>query len=101
MLTKIIEGQKYDCATAQLVAVREHRNYRTDFEWCHERLYRKKSGEFFISGVGGPASRWAQDTGNGRIDGEDILAFTETEARAWVEAHANDCYEEVFGPVPE
>ena len=100
MLTKIIEGQKYDCATAQLMAVREHRN-SGDFEWCRERLYRKKSGGYFLAAAGGPASQWAQATGNGRVEGDDIRAFTETEARAWVEAHANDCYEAIFGPVPE
>ena len=100
MLTKIIEGQKYDCATAQLLAIRGHRN-SGDFEWCHERLSRKKSGEFFISGVGGPASEWAQATGNGRVEGDDIRALTESDARSWVEEHANDCYEEVFGPVSE
>jgi hypothetical protein len=100
MLTKIIEGQKYDCATAQLLAIREHRN-SGDFEWCREQLYRKKSGGYFLAAAGGPASQWAQATGNGRVEGDDIRAFTETEARAWVEAHANDCYEAIFGPVPE
>jgi hypothetical protein len=100
MQTKIIAGQKYDCATAQLMAVREHRN-SGDFEWCRERLYRKKSGVYFLSGAGGPASGWAQDTGNGRIEGADIRVLTEAAARAWVEEHANDGYESVFGPVPE
>ena len=48
-----------------------------------------------------PASGWAQDTGNGRIEGADIRVLTEAAARAWVEEHANDGYESVFGPVPE
>src|SRR5690606_41772958 len=55
---------------------------RTDFRFWSEELYRKKTGEFFLYGEGGPASKYGrkieQNTWSG---GEQIIPLTLKEDR--------------------
>jgi len=55
-MKKIINGKRYDTETAQLIGSASYSN-RTDFRFWSEELYRKKTGEFFLYGEGGPASK--------------------------------------------
>ena len=102
-MKKIINGKKYDTKTAECVAEWHNRHFPSDFDYCSEDLYRKKTGEFFLHGEGGARSKYAQRYGqNSWGGGEDITPLTEAEAREWVEEHCDgDDYEKIFGEVPE
>lgn len=102
-MKKIINGRKYDTDTAKfLVSESNGLGYR-DFGYCEETLYRKKNGEFFLYGEGGPMTKYAQ-----RVDmntwsgGCKITPLTEEEAKRWTEQRASvDAYEKIFGEVEE
>lgn len=58
-----------------------------------EILYKKRTGEYFLYGEGGPASKWAQpiegDAG-AYSGGEDIIPLTYDEARSWFKKAIHD-----------
>ena len=71
-----------------------------------ERLYRTKSGKYFVHGAGNERSRWGRHTSmrrvggvlfNGSVAGEGIEALSAAQARAWVEKNAQGQYETIFG----
>lgn len=98
-MKKIIKGKLYDTDTAKKVGYWSNgRGYR-DFTFCEESLYRKRTGEFFLYGSGGPSSRYSQ-----RVDqncwsgGEDIIPMSAPAARDWAEEHLDaDDYAAIFG----
>lgn len=101
MKKKVINGKMYNTETAKEIAY--HSNSRTGFEHCEETLYRKKTGEYFLHGSGGPMSKYAEavDT-NSWSGGSDIVPLTIKEAAAWGEKNMSpDDYEAEFGLVPE
>ena len=101
-MKKIINGKKYDTATAEFLASWWNGLASNDFAHCSEELYRKRTGEFFLYGEGGPMTEYRRTIGqNEWSGGEDITPLTEAEARKWVEEKANDRYEEIFGEVEE
>lgn len=100
-MKKIIKGKKYDTDTARFLA--SDGNGRSDFSRVYEELYRKKTGEYFLYGSGGPMSKYSQAIDqNWWSGGEDIIPLTESEARKWAEQHCTVYeYEEIFGEVEE
>ena len=101
-MKKIINGKKYDTDTATMLGSWGY-GHQGDFEHVHEELYRKKTGELFIYGYGGPRSKYSQEVSHNSVSGgEDITPVSEEEAKEWVEKHCDaDTYEEIFGPVEE
>jgi len=101
-MAKIINGKRYDTATASHVATHEYSN-RRDFGYFTEDLYRKRTGEYFLSGEGGPASKYAISTGNNSWSGGDKIIPLSFEAAArWAEEHMDASeYEAEFGVVDE
>lgn len=101
-MKKIINGRKYDTATARLMAS-DFYSHPGDFSHWREELYRKKTGEYFLYGEGGPMTPYAERVGmNGFRGGERIFPMTEAEAREWAEAHVDaDEYETIFGEADE
>ena len=100
-MKKIINGKKYDTETAEWISSYDVTNGKfSDYE---EDLYRKRTGEFFLAGEGGPASKYSQPYGDhGSQSGKGIIPLTEEEAREWVEMHCSaDKYEDIFGEVEE
>ena len=97
-MKKIINGKLYDTETARELGMDCFSNSRDFHYWC-ERLYRKKTGEFFLYGKGGPLSKYAVSTGdNGWSGGEKIIPLSIQAAREWTEEHLSaDEYEEIFG----
>lgn len=85
-MRKIINGRRYDTATAKLVGTYET-GYIGDFDWRNEKLYMKSTGEFFLAGKGGARTRWASRTIDGFSSGDGILPLTLEEAREWAEEH--------------
>lgn len=74
----------------------------SDFGWYEETLYRKRTGEYFLHGEGGPQTQYAEPYGQtGWTGGERIMPMTYDEACDWAEEHLDaDEYESEFG-VPE
>jgi hypothetical protein len=101
-MKKIINGKRYDTETAQLIGSASYSN-RTDFRFWSEELYRKKTGEFFLYGEGGPASKYSrQIEQNSWSGGKEITPLTREEAQEWAEKYLDaDEYEEVFGRIEE
>lgn len=101
-MNKVIRGKRYDTKTAQVVG-HDYGNPVRDFSHWAETLYKKKTGEFFLYGKGGAASKYRERTTDGMwCGGEKIMPLTLKEAQAWAEEHMDgDEYEKIFGLVEE
>lgn len=101
-MKKIINNKRYDTETAKLLGEDSYSNWG-DFHFWEETLYQKRTGEFFLHGVGGPASKYAETVGQNQwIGGEKIIPLSFEKARDWAENHLEaDDYEGIFGPVEE
>lgn len=101
-MKKIIDGRRYDTSSAKEMASDSYMTPR-DFHYWRETLYRKMSGEYFLHGVGGPASKYAVSTGQNQwSSGEKIIPLSLEAAQKWAEEHLDgDEYEEIFGIVDE
>ena len=102
-MKRIIKGKVYDTETAKKLGVYENMQDVRNFNYFKDELYRKKTGEFFLFGHGGPASKYSrrveQNTWSG---GEAIIPLDYDDARAWAEEHLDaDEYEDIFGAVSE
>lgn len=102
-MKKIIKGRLYDTTTAKELGWWENIQDVRNFSHFSETLYRKRTGEFFLYGKGGPSTKYSQ-----RVDqncwsgGEDIIPVSAENARSWAEEHLDaDDYEKIFGPVSE
>lgn len=102
-MKRIIDGKHYDTEKAAEVGCWSNNRSARDFGHCSETLYRKRTGEYFLYGEGGPMSKYrrAVDQNSWR-GGEDITPLTVEEARRWAEENLSaDEYEKEFGEVAE
>lgn len=101
-MKKIINKKLYDTETAELLASDSFSGPR-DFHYWIEDLYRKKNGEYFLYGEGGPLSKYAEPADpSGWTNGCDIIPLTDERAREWAEHHASiDEYVTIFGEPEE
>lgn len=97
-MKKVINGKRYDTETAEFIGRWENIHNSADLQYECEELYKKKTGEFFIYGAGGPASSFALQTGTNSLSGSSkITPIIENEAKKWVEKNLNaDDYEKLF-----
>lgn len=95
-MKKIIEGKLYNTDTATEIGMDCGGDGFS--HWC-ERLYRKRTGEFFLYGEGGPMTKYAVSCGqNSWSGGEKIIPLSPEKAREWAEEHLDaDDYAEIFG----
>ena len=102
-MKKIIKGKSYDTDTATSVGEWESGSEPGDLSYVCETLYRKRSGEYFLHGEGGAASRYAEARGDSRWSGgERIMPMSYDAAKAWSEGHLDtEEYEAEFGEVAE
>lgn len=102
-MKKIINGKMYNTETAKEIGSWNNGRYRSDFYYVGETLYKKKTGELFVFGEGGAASRYAERCGgNSTCFGEDIIPLSQQDAKEWVERKLDaDAYVELFGEVEE
>lgn len=102
-MKEIINRKLYNTETAEEIATHSNNLSYRDFRWFEETLYKKRTGEFFLYGEGGPMSRYAESAGNRCwIEGERIIPLTLDEAKEWVSKHASvDTYITLFGEVEE
>lgn len=101
-MKKIINGKVYDTDKAQIVGAWDNGIYG-DFDSVEETLYRKRTGEFFLHGVGGARTKYATIAGgNSWAGGQMILPVSYEDARQWAEDHMDaEDYEAAFGAVVE
>lgn len=102
-MRKIVAGKLYDTETAREVAFDGADCSYRDLGYYEQRLYLKKTGEFFMYGEGGPMTQYCSKCGSNSYGwGEYIKPFSKREAREWVEEHCSvDKYIELFGEVEE
>ena len=102
-MKKIIDGKVYDTDTAKKLGEWDNGGGWSDFHHIEETLYRKKTGEYFLFGEGGAASKYAKAEGqNSWTPGSRIMPMTFAEARKWAEENLDaDEYEDFFGEVQE
>jgi hypothetical protein len=102
-MRRVIKGKLYDTDKAKRVHEWESTYDVTDFKWYEETLYRKRTGEYFIYGYGGPMTSYAKRLNDSQWQGgEAIVPLTYEEARTWMEEHAStDEYEAEFGTADE
>lgn len=102
-MKKIINNKAYDTETAKELGSWDNGRYGNDFGAVSETLYRKKTGEFFLYGEGGPMTKYAVAEGsNSWRGGSRIMPLSFQEAREWAEEHLNgEEYEAIFGEVVE
>lgn len=88
-MRKIINGRSYDTTTAAMVGCKVFcGEYVTDLCYCDNCLYRKRTGEYFLS---------ATSCGS-----ETIKPLAYAEADEWARRNLDaDEYEAEFGSVPE
>jgi hypothetical protein len=97
-MKKIISKKLYDTETAQVIGSWDNGYYGNDFNSMSETLYRKRTGEYFLYGSGGPRTQYATREGNMWGWGEMITPLTFEEARDWAEEKLTaDEYAECFG----
>jgi hypothetical protein len=97
---KIIDGKRYNTSTATFVCDCSPSGfYRGDFRFEDTSLYRTPRGGWFLSGHGGPMSRWSRSAGlNSWTGGEGIQPLDADEARSYLERHGDpDDVEKFFG----
>lgn len=101
-MKKIIGGRKYNTETARCVGIYVV-GVGDRLYGFSEGLYRKRNGEYFLCGEGGPGSKYSKSIENGERSGmEEIIPMSYEDARAWAEKHLDaDEYEAEFGSVSE
>jgi hypothetical protein len=101
-MKKIIGGKVYDTEKAQHIGSWDNGQYTSDFRCCSEDLYRKKNGEFFLHGEGGPLTKYAKRHGNDVGYGERITPLSYKAAQKWAEEHldGDECIA-IFGKPEE
>ena len=102
-MKKIIKNKAYDTETAKELGSWSNMQDYGNFSQFSETLYRKKTGEFFLHGEGGPMTKYAVAEGsNSWRGGSRIMPLTFKEAQEWAEKHLDgDEYEAIFGEVSE
>lgn len=102
-MKKIIEGKLYNTDTAQEIGCNYHGDGPRDFHYYCERLYRKRTGEYFLHGKGGPMSRYSRSCGQNEWCGsEKIIPLSYKAATEWAEKNMDaDDYQREFGEVSE
>jgi hypothetical protein len=101
-MKRIINGKKYDTDTAKNLGSAGY-SHPGDFAFWSERLYRKRTGEYFLHGIGGAMSKYARRIGlNEWSGGEEIIPLSLEEAQKWAEKHLEvEEFELIFGTCEE
>ena len=102
-MKRYINGKMYDTEKARFIGSDSNAGHWRDFNHYEESLYRKRTGEFFLYGRGGPMTKYRVSAGqNSWSGGESIIPLTIKEAEEWAEEHlSTDTYDELFGEITE
>lgn len=82
----VIDNKLYDSEKARLIG-ETARDTDSDSRYLYERLYKKRTGEYFVYGEGGPDTLYGIEETDGTMSpGEGITPLTYDEARRWAQA---------------
>lgn len=106
-MQKIINGKRYNTETAKEIAIYDSEYPRNDFNYYFEKLYKKKTGEYFLYGDGNALSPYAERSHamGGVVGSWKIIPLTTDQAKKWYEKAFNadeenapmEIYEKEFG----
>ena len=101
-MKKIINGKIYDTDKAKDIGYISSGGYN-DLGYVCETLYKKRTGEYFLHGDGGPMSKYAvYSSVNSWGGGQKIMPMTYEDARKWSEEHLSaEEYMEEFGTISD
>ena len=102
-MKQIINNKKYDTETADLLITWDNNRYSTAYDFCEEKLYRKKNGEFFLHIIAGHNSKHSEKVYSSCCrEVKKIIKFTDNQAKDWlaIKRYA-ETYEKIFGEVEE
>lgn len=102
-MKRYINGKVYDTETAHEIGSYANAGNWRDFSHYEETLYRKRTGEYFLHGEGGPMTAYRESAGqNTWSGGAKIVPMTVKEAEKWAEEHlTTDEYDAAFGEIVE
>ena len=102
-MKKVIRGRLYDTETAQEIGSTYGGGENSrDFHYWEEKLFRKRTGEYFLYCFGGAMSKYGVWRGRQGESGERIKPLSYTEAQEWAEdALDGDDYIAEFGALEE
>lgn len=101
-MKKIINGKVYETEKATKIGEYDNGGGWRDFNHIEETLYRKRTGEYFLHGEGGPMTQYARRDGSGWTGSATIIPYSYEDARKWAEKNMDaDAYEAEFGEVTE
>lgn len=85
-MKQVINGMKYDTATAERIARFENTSDTSDTKYVRETLYRTPNDRYFIAGKGGAESKYSEPAvGGGLTGGSDMRTVSEDDALEWCE----------------
>jgi hypothetical protein len=92
-----VDGRLLDTRDAEAIADFSYAP-EGDPDYQKETLYRHQDGSFFLAGVGGADSYYAQLFAGKYVAGADFIPLTPDEARRWLEDQGlTDVITQVFG----
>lgn len=88
----VIEGKLFDTAKAEFVCRWDNDLPDDNYHCSEETLYHTPSGQFVLHGVGGPMTRWAQHSDDGRrtSSGESCVVLDMPALLEWLEDRCVD-----------
>lgn len=95
-MKKRIRGLEYNTETATKIAEISEFSH-SDNRHYEETLYRKRTGEFFIHGVGNGESKYGKIFGESMTPGEGIKPLTFDEAKNWYKIILDDPSTSYYG----
>ena len=101
-MKKVINRKLYDTKTATEVGWWCNGLEQRDFECVKETLYRKRTGEYFLHGIGGGLTQYTEFYNGASTSGAKIIPLTYDMARDWAEKKlSGDEYIQEFGEPEE
>ena len=100
-MKKYLNNRVYDTEKSEEIGYFENIEYRNDVSWFGETLYRKKTGEFFLHGIGNAASKYRKYVGFDSFSGDEIIIPIDYKtAEEWAKKYLSpEKYDEIFGEI--
>ena len=97
-MIKSINGKSYNTESAKQIGYWTNGGDVAQEEQVTEVLYRKRSGEYFLYGEGGPATRYGKySRSTGWQNGVKIIPMSKNAAVAWAKTHlSEEVYDSAF-----
>ncbi|KKL99695.1 hypothetical protein LCGC14_1811880 [marine sediment metagenome] len=101
-MRRTINGKVYNTETATEIDRYYNNLGHRDFRNLDESLFVTKKGDHFLSGFGGPMTKYSEPCGDMTGGGEGIIVLSKREALAWLEEYTNgDAIETYFADIIE